>query len=330
MAARRRPAAGVDPRRRRAPARPGRGPWSRPWWTATTAACPRSSSDAFRTSGLTHLLAVSGTNLTLVVGCLLLLARWAGVRARGLVVVGALGVVGFVLLARTEPSVVRAAAMGTVGLIGMGHHGRRRGTRALGAAVLLLLLFDPWLALSLGFALSALATAGILWLAPGWRDRLMRWLPRWVAEAVSVPLAAQIACTPLVAAISGPGQPGRGRREPAGRPGGRPGHGARSRGRGRRAWCPTRSGGSWPTPAAWCAAWIIAVAVRCADLPVAAVGWSAEPVGVRRPDRAVRGAVAAPRRPAGPARHHGRAGRADGLRPAGAAARRRAGRPRAG
>ena len=93
--------------------------------------------------------------------------------------------------------------MGAVGLIGMGHHGRRRGTRALGAAVLLLLLFDPWLAQTLGFALSVLATAGILWLAPGWRDRLMRWLPRWVAEAVSVPLAAQIACTPLVAAISG-------------------------------------------------------------------------------------------------------------------------------
>ena len=116
---------------------------------------------------------------------------------------GCVGVLGFVLLARTEPSVLRAATMGTVGLIGMGHHGRRRGTRALGAAVLLLLLLDPWLALSPGFALSGLATAGILWLAPGWRDRLARWLPRWVAEAVSVPLAAQLACTPLVAAISG-------------------------------------------------------------------------------------------------------------------------------
>ena len=41
----------------------------------------------FRTCGLTHLAAVSGTNLTLVVGFLLLVARWAGVRARGLVVV---------------------------------------------------------------------------------------------------------------------------------------------------------------------------------------------------------------------------------------------------
>ncbi len=240
---------------------------------------PDELSEAFRTSGLTHLLAVSGTNLTIVVGCLLLVARWAGVRARGLVVVGALGVVGFVLLARTEPSVVRAAAMGSVGLIGMGHHGRRRGTRALGAAVFLLLLVDPWLALSMGFALSCLATAGILWLAPGWRDRLMRWLPRWVAEAVAVPLAAQIACTPLVAAISSQvslvavaanlmAAPAVGPATVLGLAGGVVGLISETLGR------------IVATPAAWCAQWIIAVAVRCADLPVAAVGWSASAVGI--------------------------------------------------
>ena len=158
--------------------------------------------ESFQVAGLTHLLAVSGTNLTLVVGFVLVLARWAGVRARGLVVVGALGVLGFVLLARPEPSVVRAAAMGSVALVGMGTNGRDRGVRALGVAVLVLLLLDPWLALSLGFVLSALATAGILVLAPPWRDALMRWLPRWLAEAVAVPLAAQLVCTPVVAAIS--------------------------------------------------------------------------------------------------------------------------------
>ncbi|HZJ07476.1 MAG TPA: ComEC/Rec2 family competence protein [Nocardioidaceae bacterium] len=156
----------------------------------------------FQVSGLTHLSAVSGTNLTLVVGFVLILARWAGVRARGLVLIGALGVVGFVILARTEPSVVRAAAMGSVALIGMGSNGREKGVRALGVAVFGLLLFDPWLAMSLGFVLSALATAGILFFAPPWRDALMRWLPRWVAEGVSVPLAAQLVCTPVIAAIS--------------------------------------------------------------------------------------------------------------------------------
>ncbi|HYF74915.1 MAG TPA: ComEC/Rec2 family competence protein, partial [Nocardioides sp.] len=159
--------------------------------------------DDFRTTGLTHLLAVSGTNLTLVVGFLLVVARWCRVRGRSLYAVGALGIAGFVLLARTEPSVLRAAVMGAVALFGMGVEGRERGSRALGVAVLVLLLVQPGLAASVGFALSVLATAGILLLAPGWRDALARWLPRWMAEAVAVPSAAQLACTPVVAAISG-------------------------------------------------------------------------------------------------------------------------------
>ncbi len=161
------------------------------------------TTEEFRTSGLTHLLAVSGTNLTLVLGALLLGARLVGVRGRGLVVVGVLGAVGFVLLARPEPSVVRAAAMGLVALAGLTSGDRRRGLRALCVAVLVLVLLDPWLSRSVGFALSALATAAILVIAPPWRDALARWLPRWAAEAVAVPMAAQLACTPLVAAISG-------------------------------------------------------------------------------------------------------------------------------
>src|SRR3954447_26168689 len=157
----------------------------------------------FQTCGLTHLAAVSGTNLTLVVGFLLVVARWVGVRARGLVLVGVIGVVAFVVLARPEPSVLRAAAMGSVALLGLGSRRRDRGVRALGVAVVVLVLLDPWLAVSVGFVLSALATAGILLVAPPMRDALQAWLPRWAAEAIAVPFAAQLACTPVVAAISG-------------------------------------------------------------------------------------------------------------------------------
>jgi competence protein ComEC len=227
----------------------------------------------FRTAGLTHLLAVSGTNLTLIVGFLLVVARWCGVRAHGLVVVGVIGVVGFVLLARTEPSVLRAAVMGSVALLGLGPRGRERGARALGVAVLVLLLLDPWLARSVGFALSVCATAGILVLAPPWRDALARWLPRWAAEAVAVPLAAQLACTPLVAAVSGQVS--------------LVAVGANLA----VAWAVGPAtvlgllGGllavAWPllgqvvaAPAGWSAAWIIAVARTSAGLPVAAVAWS--------------------------------------------------------
>lgn len=157
----------------------------------------------FRITGLTHLLAVSGTNLTLVVGCLVLVGRWCGVRGRWHYLLAAAGIVGFILLARTEPSVVRAAAMGTAALLGLAHNGRDRGIRALGLAVVGLMAWDPWLATTVGFALSVLATAGILLLAPRWVTVMERWLPRWGAQAIAVPLAAQLACTPVIAGFSG-------------------------------------------------------------------------------------------------------------------------------
>ncbi|MDF2966858.1 MAG: hypothetical protein K0Q93_636 [Nocardioidaceae bacterium] len=159
--------------------------------------------ESFRASGLTHLLAVSGTNLTLVLGALLMTARAVGIRGRGLRVVGVLGAVGFVVLARPDPSVLRAAAMGLVALAGLTAGGRRRGLRSLSVAVLVLVLVDPWLARSAGFALSVVATGAIVVLGPPWRRALQRWLPGWAAEAVVVPLAAQLACTPLVAVLSG-------------------------------------------------------------------------------------------------------------------------------
>ncbi|WP_310964189.1 ComEC/Rec2 family competence protein [Nocardioides terrisoli] len=235
--------------------------------------------DDFRATGLTHLLAVSGTNLTLVVGFLLVIARGLGVRARGLTAVGFLGIAGFVLLARTEPSVLRAAAMGSVALVGMGSGARARGTRAWGACVLLLMLFDPGLAISAGFALSALATAGILFLAPGWRDSLCRWMPRWLAEAIAVPTAAQLACTPLIAALSGQVSlvavganmavaPVVGPATVLGLTG------------GVIALVAQALGALVALPAAWCGAWIIGVAKHAAALPVAAGEVSTGPVGL--------------------------------------------------
>ncbi len=158
--------------------------------------------EEFRRSGLTHLLAVSGTNLTIVLSVVLVLARLLGVPRRVLVALGLVSVAGFVLLARPDPSVVRAAAMGVVGLAALGL-GSRGGIRALSVAVVALLFLDPWLSRSVGFVLSVCATAGILLGAPPLIRRLERWMPRWCAMAIAVPIAAQLACTPAIAAISG-------------------------------------------------------------------------------------------------------------------------------
>lgn len=232
--------------------------------------------DQFRTTGLTHLLAVSGTNLTLLVGFLLWLARWLGVRGRWSYLVGALGIVGFVLLARPEPSVLRAAAMGAVGLVALGPSGRRRGGRALGVAVTVLLLTDPWLATSAGFALSSLATGGIVFAGPVWRDALAHWLPRWAAEAIAVPAVAQLACTPVVAALSGQvslvaiganllAAPAVGPATVLGLAGGVAGLVAGG------------LGVPFGHAAGWCVRWIVAVARHGASLPLPAVVWRSEP-----------------------------------------------------
>ncbi len=157
----------------------------------------------FVTTGLTHLTAVSGANLTLMLGFVLVLARWAGVRGRWLTVVAVATTAVFVALCRTEPSVLRATAMGLVALaaVGRGAPGGK-AMRHLCVAMIALLAIDPWLARSAGFALSTLATGGILVWAGKWADKLS-WVPRVVAEAAAVPLAAQLATQPVVSALSG-------------------------------------------------------------------------------------------------------------------------------
>ena len=157
----------------------------------------------FQATGLTHLTAVSGANLTLLLAFLLLGARWVGVRGRGLRVVGLVAVLVFVALCRSEPSVLRAAAMGLVALAALGAGSRQAGLRNLAVAMTALLLLDPYLARSLGFALSVLASGGIVAWARRWAGQLATWLPRPLAELVSVPLAAHLATLPVIAAISG-------------------------------------------------------------------------------------------------------------------------------
>ncbi|MEU1358260.1 ComEC/Rec2 family competence protein [Micromonospora zamorensis] len=169
-----------------------------------TSRLPPAVEEDFRATGMTHLNAVSGSNVAIVVGAVLLLARWA--RAGPWLAAGLCGValVGFVILVRPSPSVVRAATMGAIGLAALAAGRPRAALPALAAAVTVLVLVDPELAGDPGFALSVLATGGLLLLAPRWRDGLRRrGVPPGLAEVLAVPAAAQLACGPVVAGISG-------------------------------------------------------------------------------------------------------------------------------
>lgn len=165
---------------------------------------PSEVKDHFVATGLTHLTAVSGTNLTLMLVFSLGLARQLGLVGWSLRGLGLGVAVAFVVVCRAEPSVLRAAAMGLIAMAATGvARDRNRGLRALSLAVLLLVLVDPWLSRSWGFALSVTASAGILWWGGAWQRILRGWMPGWLAESLAIPLAAQLATQPIVTALSG-------------------------------------------------------------------------------------------------------------------------------
>lgn len=158
----------------------------------------------FRLTGMTHLTAVSGSNCAIVSGAILLLCRRLRVRPAVAAICAAAALAGFVVLARPSPSVLRAAVMGGLALIALASGRPRAALPALCATVGLLILLDAGQAASAGFVLSVLATAGLLTVAPGWRDALRRrHVPPGIAEGLAVPAAAQLACAPVIAGLSG-------------------------------------------------------------------------------------------------------------------------------
>lgn len=158
--------------------------------------------EEFRVTGLSHLLAVSGANCAIVAGAVLWPLRRLGapgwVQAAGC----GLALVGFVILARPSPSVLRAAVMGGIALLALAMGRSRASLPALSGAVLILVLVAPSLATSPGLLLSVAATAGILVFAPGWTARLRTRLPPVVAQAVAVSAAAGLATAPLLILLS--------------------------------------------------------------------------------------------------------------------------------
>jgi len=157
---------------------------------------------AMKTSSLSHLTAVSGANCALVVGIAFALAALCSAPRWGRVATGVAALAAFVVLVTPEPSVIRAAVMATIAMLAVLLGRTGPGIGVLSLAVTLLLAGDPWLAASLGFALSAAATAGLLVLARPLATSLSRWMPRGLALALAVPLAAQLACGPLLVLIA--------------------------------------------------------------------------------------------------------------------------------
>ncbi len=148
----------------------------------------------FQRTGLTHVLALSGYNVSIVLAVMLAIfgRRRFGIAA-GLVVLAA-----FVAIAGPSASVLRAALMGGFIVLAQTFGRPQSARRACLISAAILLLTSPWsLRYDLGFDLSFLATLGILWFEPAFRRRFQR-LPKVIAETLAATAAATLLTMPLI------------------------------------------------------------------------------------------------------------------------------------
>lgn len=158
--------------------------------------------ESMKVVGLTHLTAVSGANCTLVLASLMLALR--SMRTPRTVAFGVClaGLGGFVILVGPDPSVLRAAVMGGIGAMALLSGRPKRVGVLLSLSIVVLLLADPWLAADYAFILSVLATLGLHLVG----RRCVAWLavplPLWLAQAIAIPLAAQLFCAPVIVLLA--------------------------------------------------------------------------------------------------------------------------------
>ncbi len=157
---------------------------------------------AMETSALTHLTAVSGANCAVIVGLVVVCGRALGLPRVARAGVAVVLLLAFVVLVRPDPSIVRATVMAVVVLV-VHLAGRPvRGVPLIALAAIGMLVVDPWYSRSFAFALSVLATSGIVVLGPPLTTLFARRLWTPLAAVLAVPVAAQLACWPVTIPLS--------------------------------------------------------------------------------------------------------------------------------
>lgn len=163
-----------------------------------------SEQQAYIATGLSHLSAVSGSNVAIVTTFAVVVAAALRIGLYGRLVAAGAALAVFALLVGPEPSVLRASVMGLVGLVAVVASSQTEVIHALCLAVIALIFFDTDLAMHYGFALSIAATVGIVVLFPlFYRALAPTALPDILVRAVAVAIAADVATMPLVAAMAG-------------------------------------------------------------------------------------------------------------------------------
>lgn len=158
---------------------------------------PKELLENFNITGLTHIIALSGFNITIIAGALMGWLKYLSARPKFILVVVA--IISFVLLTGASPSVTRAAIMGII-ILWAGLSGRLHDVAiSLLLAAVVMALFNPKvLVYDIGFQLSFLSTIGIVYLFPI-LDALMSKRLGWIKEYLGTTLSAIIFVMPVIA-----------------------------------------------------------------------------------------------------------------------------------
>ncbi len=167
---------------------------------------PFDLSDNFSKTGVSHIVAVSGFNITIIVTTLVSLGITLGLYRRQASRIAALMIVLFVLFTGLSASVVRAASMGLLALLAAELGRTSRIAPVLVSTAAFMTAVNPYILVwDAGFQLSFLATAGLVYISPllkewghanRWVALLNKW--EWVEETLYATMSASIATLPLI------------------------------------------------------------------------------------------------------------------------------------
>ena len=154
--------------------------------------------DAFATTGIIHILSVSGSHISLLIGFILSLGNLVKLPQKISLVILISVIVFYAILCGCVPPVIRASVMGLLSAIALNFNRQYQAANLLSITALIMLLLEPLLLFHISFQLSFASTAGLIYVMPILVQKFA-FLPRFIADNLALTLSAQIMAFPLIA-----------------------------------------------------------------------------------------------------------------------------------
>lgn len=162
--------------------------------------------EAFKITGLSHLLAVSGSHLSIVALMIAWLLQKTNVSKRTSIIVLCVLVASYLILTGMQPSAFRACIMSLIGSAAWIFRRRKNSMPALCIAVILMLITDPANAFSVGFGLSVMGVFGICIFLPlmqSWLEQITLKKFSTISQPLGMTVVAQACTSPISVPIFG-------------------------------------------------------------------------------------------------------------------------------